>query len=341
MIITEDVYGRVTSTKIVSAGTVVTARVLEVLGLHGIKYVNVGANNKASVDSGWVASDITASVKFSEFVNLYQTHITLVKKELGLLMSGNDTDVNVILNVVSDLIETVTTNAQVLNFIRYIEQADDAVFAHCVNVAVLCGLFGSWLKMPRQDRSALIVSGMMHDIGKTRIHPKILYKPGKLTDEEFAEIKKHTVHGYRILEKSNLPNVVKLAALMHHEKLDGSGYPLRITHSDIDLVAMTVAICDVYEAMTADRVYRAKMSPFTVIRQFEQGSFGSLYEGYLFIFLRKIAESFVNNDVILSDGRKGRILHVAPGSNSRPLVQCDDKFVDLAVEKDLQILNVI
>jgi len=131
-----------------------------------------------------------------------------------------------IVTAVLCITDKVTTNAQTLNFIRYIKQGDDAIFSHCLNVALLCGLYGLWMNLSKEDISNLILSGVFHDIGKIHISSKILYKPGKLTDIEFKEIKKHTIYGYQLLNKPHIPKAVQMSALMHHEKWDGTGYPL-------------------------------------------------------------------------------------------------------------------
>jgi HD-GYP domain-containing protein (c-di-GMP phosphodiesterase class II) len=182
-----------------------------------------------------------------------------------------------------------------------------------------------------------------HDIGKIQIPHEILYKPGKLTNEEFAEVKKHTVYGYEILNNSNVPEEVAYSALMHHEKMDGSGYPLGRSHDSIGLYAAVVAICDVYEAMTSDRIYRARVSPFEVIRKLEQDEFGALRNEYIYMFIRKIAETFSNNNVLLSDEREGRIILINKNHLAYPLVYCEQtkEFIDLSKNKDISIINVI
>ena len=226
---------------------------------------------------------------------------------------------------------------------RHIKQGDNATLVHCLNVGMLCFLFGLWLGWSKNDINMLVVAGVCHDIGKIRVPHEILYKPGKLTNEEFDEVKKHTVYGHQLLNKSDIPAEVRQTALMHHEKLDGGGYPFGKTNGAIDMYAAVVAICDVYEAMTSDRVYRAKVSPFEVIRKFEAGDFGALRNDYIHIFTRKIADGFVNSRVLLSDDREGRIVAVQPHDLANPLIYCDatQDFIDLSRNKSISILSVM
>ena len=116
----------------------------------------------------------------------------------------------------------------------------------------------------------LTLCGLLHDIGKLKIPDEILNKPGKYTDEEFDLVKRHTKFGYELLKTLNIDPHIKKAALLHHERCDGSGYPLKATQKDLDDFSMVVAIADVYDAMTAARSYRAPLCPFQVIERFEQ-----------------------------------------------------------------------
>ena len=138
-----------------------------------------------------------------------------------------------------------------------------------------------------------------------------------------------------------MPHAVKVAALMHHEKIDGSGYPLQRNINHIDKITAVVSICDVYEAMTADRIYRARESPFTVLEQFHQGRFGFLHAGYSKTFMEQIANSFIGHTVTLSNGDQGRIVFLNPQNLSKPLIQCGDRFVDLSTTKNISITTML
>jgi len=163
----------------------------------------------------------------------------------------------------------------------------------------------------------------------------------KFSNETLRGLKKHPVYGYRILQNSKLPQAVKVATLMHHEKFDGKGYPLGKGAEHIDKITSIVSICDIYEAMTADRVYRARESPFSVLEQFQKGRFGSLHGGYNMLFIEKIASSFIGNTVILSNGEQGHIIHLDRQNLSKPLIQCGNKFVDLATTENISIAMML
>lgn len=131
-------------------------------------------------------------------------------------------------------------------------------------------MLGNWLGFSEDAQNTLTLCGLLHDIGKSRIPASIIGKPGRLTSEEFEQIKRHPLLGYELLKNQPLDPHIKNAALMHHERCDGSGYPFGLYASDIDDYASIIAVADVYDAMTADRCYRLGLCPFEVIAQFEQ-----------------------------------------------------------------------
>ena len=322
-------------------GTLLCNRLLEKLVLHGITYIKTGdSGRRLQLDDSWLISPVTDSLEFQQFSVQYNGMLSAIQQELNSILAGGPVEESLILAAVSSLTKKALTTSNVLNFIRFIKQGDDATYSHCLNVALLCSIFGTWMGMSKDNLSKLIIAGMLHDIGKTQIMPEILYKPGKLSDIEFAEVKKHTIYGYKVLEGTSLPHAVKLASLLHHEKFDGAGYPFKIAETQLDMITSIVSICDIFEAMTADRVYRARMSPFLVTKQFERGDFGLLNPSYLLIFLMRMVDTFVGRFIRLNDGREGKVLLINKQDISRPLIQCEHEFIDLSVEKHLEISAV-
>jgi putative nucleotidyltransferase with HDIG domain len=210
---------------------------------------------------------------------------------------------------------------------------------HCVNVALLSNLFGIWINADAKELEDLTVAALLHDIGMTQISHDIVNKKDPLTKEEREILKKHTTLGYRILDNADLPNEVKLAALGHHEKMNGQGYPLGIKGDKISKFARIIHICDVYEAMTHDRLYRERFCPFDVIKTFERGSFGVFDTEALLLFLQNIAYTYLNSRVKLTDGSVGHVAFINNGDLSSPIIKLDDDTViDLHKNKELRVL---
>ena len=134
---------------------------------------------------------------------------------------------------------------------------------------------------------------------------------------------------------------IRYTALQHHERNDGSGYPLGLVDAHIDEYAKIVSIVDVYDAMTSPRVYRGPTCPFDVINLFEQEGFQKYDSRYIMIFLRRIAESYLNENVRLSDGRSGKLIYINNYALSRPVVMADGEAIDLRKERYLRIEEIM
>lgn len=171
---------------------------------------------------------------------------------------------------VNILIGDYARETNILKGILSLSQNDYTSVLHSVNVMALAISYASHANFSHTEKRILGLSALLHDIGKTRIDPEILKAPRKLTDEEFARIKSHPTIGYNILDLCRFPySEVKLCALQHHEKEDGSGYPRGLTR--IMPVAQIVGLIDCYEALTNDdRPYRSAMDPLkglTIIKE--------------------------------------------------------------------------
>lgn len=286
---------------------------------------------------------VAASPEFRDFQMKYFMAIEKLKLVFEAATDRNQQiDTTDLLNSVSDLFRSRNTIIELFDMLYNMRIVEDAVYAHCLNVGLISRMIGRWLKMDSHDLNTLTLAGLLHDIGKIKIPEAVLNKPGKLTDEEFMLIKMHPKLGYDILKNQKLDPHVKKAALMHHERCDGSGYPTGVEEDFIDEYAMIVGIADVYDAMTAARAYRAPLCPFQVISNFENEGFQKYNTKYILTFLKQIAATYQSNRVILSDGRGCNIVMLNQNSLSKPMVQLDDNsIIDLSSQRDLYIKAVL
>lgn len=275
-------------------------------------------------------------IKRSKTFQEYSLHSTLVTETLkrqleGFVYNNRPMDFDALLNSVKSLITPGQTIIQYFDMLHNLRSSDDSVYGHSLNVAMISRVLGKWLKWSPSDLDNLVIAGLLHDIGKITIPPEILNKEGKLTDEEFEQIRWHPRAGYELIRDLKIDSRIKKAVLQHHERCDGSGYPMKATEIMLDDFAMVIAIADVYDAMTAARKYRAPLCPFQVIREFEHDGYHKYNTEYLLTFLRHIATTYQNNRVILSDGQAAKIILLNQNSLSTPLVQLDDgSCIDLA-----------
>ena len=249
---------------------------------------------------------------------------------------------NEIIEKMIPLYASRNTIVELFDMIHQMHSLNDTVYAHCVNVALISRMIGRWLHLELNDLNTLTCCGLLHDIGKLAIPDEVLNKPGKLTDEEFALIKSHPKTGYEMLRNQDIDTRIKQAALMHHERYDGSGYPNRLSSEFLADFAMIVAIADVYDAMTAARSYREPLCPFQVIEKFEQEGFQKYHTKYIYVFLRNIAGTYQSNRVMLNDGRGCKIVMLNQNTLSKPIVQFDDGMcMDLSTQRELYITKIL
>ena len=244
-------------------------------------------------------------------------------------------------NTVEEIKNNLSVNIELLNEILDVKATDEYLYNHSLNVAVISNLIGGWIGLEQKDLDILILAGLVHDIGKLRVDPAILNKPGKLTDEEFAEMKKHPEYSYQMLmEMGYKDNAILKAVTFHHEKEDGSGYPLKISGDKITIHAKILAIADIFDAMTSNRVYKARVSPFKVLEMFQNQNFGKLDYKIIMVFIKRFTENYVGSEVILSNNQRAKIVSLNAYEITKPLlVTSEGKFIDISREREVQILD--
>lgn len=166
---------------------------------------------------------------------------------------------------------------------------DYYTFSHCLHVSVFSvGLATVFGIKDKKDLYELGLGAIFADIGKLMVDPKIINKPGKLTPEEFEEIKQHTVHGYDLM-KNFLPKRSLDIILHHHEKFNGTGYPDGLSKSRISLFSKITSIADVYDALTTNRSYAKASSPFKAILTMKQEMIGHFEEDKFIAFIKMLS----------------------------------------------------
>lgn len=287
---------------------------------------------------------IQADPKFKAFKKGFSRNVTALKGQLNDIVERNSPiDVDNMLAPTMALLSAEENNTfGVFDMLHNMRQFDDLTFTHSMNVALICNVFAKWLGMTQEEAKLATACGMLHDIGKLKIEDSIIKKPDKLTDSEYARIKLHPIEGYKILQHQNINEHIKNSALMHHEKCDGTGYPLKLPADKIDYYAKLVAIADVYDAMTSARVYRGALCPFKVIEIFEQEGLHKYDVVLIMTFLENVINTYIDNRVQLSDGRIGVVKWIDKNNLSKPMIQLPDQsFVELAKYRDLKIERIL
>lgn len=251
-----------------------------------------------------------------------QQTIKVVKDNFLRLENQHKLNIRVVKAMVDQIIEELLTDLNVLVNLNDIRTFDDYTFGHSVNVAVLSIMTGITLGYNDRQLKELGVGAILHDIGKTRIDKSILSKPGDLSKDEFNEVKRHTNYGFEILRQ--YPDVSLLSAhiaFQHHERWDGNGYPRGLTRDDIIDYARIVAVCDVYDALLADRPYRNSYTvnqALTVLKRM-----GGIYldPHCVDALISNIAVYPIGTIVELNTGEVGIVVDVNKEAPTRPIVR--------------------
>lgn len=218
----------------------------------------------------------------------------------------------------------------------------DSIYRHSVNVAALSALIGKWIGLEKLQINLLVYSAILHDFGKTKVNREVLKKEATLSKGEFNVIKAHTNIGYKIIKEiAFLDKSVSYGVLMHHERLDGSGYPLGLKGEAIHSFAKIIAIADVFDAINSNRGYRGKKLPFEALQLVKNESLGKLDYEYVKIFLEHIVCYYTGEEVVLNTNEKCKIIQMNVNNLEKPLVLKDGEFIDLEKDKDLYIKEML
>jgi HD-GYP domain-containing protein (c-di-GMP phosphodiesterase class II) len=218
----------------------------------------------------------------------------------------------------------------------------DVVYRHGVNVSALSLILGRWIGLSEVQLNLLGYSAILHDFGKTKINHDILEKKEKLTKKELEEIRTHPIVAYNYIKKIQfLDTSVGQSILMHHEREDGSGYPLGLKGEKIPQFAKIIAIADVFDAINSKRPYREKRKPFEALEIIQKDEMGKLNYEYCKIFTNHVVNFYIGEKVLLSDGRVCKIIKVDPNNLKQPLLFDETEFIDLKVRKDLYVEELL
>lgn len=285
---------------------------------------------------------------FKKFVESYQNLYPYFKNMMDALVeNGTPIDTKALLEIYHVLTDDITFNRTLLDYLyNMVVDEDELTYTHCLNSALIAGAFANWLGMKEEEKNILILCGYLYDIGKLKLPNDLLWKPGKLTDVEFARIKTHPFLGYNIVkDHTNLNPAIFKSILMHHERCDGQGYPSRLKMEQIDKYARHISVIDAYEAMTSPRSYRPTLMPLQVIERFEASGMMQYDYSILHPIMTRIADSQIGMTVKLSDNSMWEIFLINQLHMSRPILRKDVaedqiELLDLMDRTDLEIVAI-
>ena len=344
MVTAEDVFSH-NNQLILPKGLTLTDKAITKLEFYSISAINVKEGSEAPAEESapepTYSERIRSSEEYLRFKKEYEEEMVEFKDSVNDIITKNVIDTDALLEQPEKLLAENSNGIHIFDMLHNKRMYDDPTYAHCLNVALICHVFGTWIKMDEEDIKTLTLCGLLHDVGKLMVPESIISKPAKLTTEEYDIIKTHSLEGYNKLKTMDIDDHIKNAALMHHERCDGSGYPFGLKTNRIDRFARIVSIADVYDAMTSARVYRGPLCPFQVISIFEQEGLQKYDPEYILIFLGYIVNTYMHNRVRLSNGMEGDIVLINKLDLSKPMVQCGNHYVDLSREHGIFVEAIL
>jgi putative nucleotidyltransferase with HDIG domain len=274
----------------------------------------------------------------------YKKDVATYKGIINDLASGKRFDIEQLDLLKGSIGNKITHSHLLIESFTQLEDKDEYTYTHSVNVAFYGMLIAKWMGLSQKQIDDIIQVGILHDLGKIKIPDSILNKEGSLKPEEFKIMKRHATFSYEIIKNvGEINDYIKQAVLMHHEREDGKGYPLGVTGDKINLYAKIISVADVYGALTSERVYKKRSTPFNTFKEFYENpnEYGHFSADVVMIFLKNIANYYEGSMVRMNTGQVGKIAFIPPNNISNPIVFVDDNFIDLSKERGYQIAEVI
>jgi len=305
---------------LIKKGTVISYEIISKLKKYNISYYhvleNISKNIKKTplIDDEKMASSISAIQSVFEHVldkNHLNTHTTIPKEQMEMVKT-----------VIEALMAVIFQSETLLYTVADFLEKDDYTYRHSVNVTVLTILTAKTLNYPEIEIKDIALGALLHDIGKIFVPSDLIKKTTYLSLSEQKIIKEHPELGYQLVkDMPDLTNRVKLIIRYHHEKLDGSGYPHGVFSESIPKYVRIVTICDMYDSMTTDRIYRKKMPIYIALEILMKDCVYTIDP----IIYRAMASTIcmfpVGQGVLLSDGRIGIVTLYHPRNPTRPTIK--------------------
>lgn len=335
-LIVEEIVDRY-GTIILAKDTVVNSYIKKRLAEMGIEHILVSKSFEKAANRKFISQK-----QSGRFTNNYKQNFMLLKEVVNDIAAGKILNLEKAKRISKTFYSQVNRNSLVTGFLNALKEIDEYTYLHSLNVPFYSMLIAMWLRLSQRDIKDIIQAGILHDIGKLAIPVNILNKKGRLLPLELKKIKTHTIYGVKITNKiKGVSEKVKEAVLMHHERIDGSGYPFGLKGNEISLYSKIIAVADVYDAMTSDRVYKKKMTPFDAFKMFKTEGLLYFDKDVVNKLLTNLASFYIGAKVLLNTGTVGEIVYIPPNNVTKPVVRVNSSHLDLSLKKDIKIMEML
>lgn len=343
MMIAADVYTHA-GVIIVPKDTVVTKDVVDLLTRHFVDDVIIDYEPKKKdtwqLQKGRKTSkkNSNKSEKFVQAFHVAEESLSQNLKEI--VQQDKEVDIQALLELIQTVVNKAENETELCTMLHCMKCSSEALYAHSIHVALYAQLLARWAELPPEETELVMLAGLLHDIG--HLNYSETAQNGFCLHEELEKRcqEKHSLYGYKLLQNKTVNYRIKQAVLTHHECMDGSGFPMGVAFENINDISRVLSIADTYATLSMEEPGYPVMSPFEILKYMQSQEFSRFDSRYLLTFMEHIAQNFIQHEVLLSNGKKGTIVMLNKLDLTRPLVQMEDRFVDLTVHKDLEIKEI-
>ncbi len=329
--------------------TILTYELLKVIDAFLVEIVDVedklvtGEKYTPISDDEVTTPEEETSVQSKSFIGLYLDAVQSYRKLFQDWQAGsivNFIDIRTILLPIFE--ELIEAKSDILQLHHYCTR-DNYLYHHAITVGILSAYIGNKLSLTKAEIIQLGLAGAMADSGMSKLPAALLNKKGALASYEYEEIKKHPIYSYKMLKGvTGVTENILIGVLQHHEREDGSGYPLGIKSNKIHLFSQIIAVSDVYHAMCSQRLYRSKQSPYRALEVISKENFGKFRHTVVQCFLDSFLNFSIGKLIRLSSGEEGEIVFIDPQNPTRPMVKLTDgQIISLVNHKEIFIDELV
>ncbi|WP_245937483.1 HD-GYP domain-containing protein [Saliterribacillus persicus] len=345
----KEVQGK-TQYPLVPSNTIVDETQIEVLKFFLVEKVEVSdflVDGRKFKPKAYVEKEVEKKkeepIALLSFEESYQKAVEDYKLLFASWQNGSTIKMNDVRKVIVPLIEMLEEKPLDLFLLQKLSTKEDYFYHHGVAVGLISAALAKKLNF-KKEWIQIGLAGLLADCGMSKMSPAIFYKKERLTSKELEEVKQHPTISYRMIEKvPSLAKEIKLAVLQHHERLDGTGYPLGVDQEKIHLFSKILAISDTYHAMTSERAYQHKKAPFKVMEEMMHLKYSKYDHHLLQMFIETLANYTTGTKVKLSTGEEAEIVFLEIDQPTRPIVKLlrNDEIIALKTKQNIYIESVI
>lgn len=264
-----------------------------------------------------------------------------VEAGMQLLLEQDEIDIYQFLEIVATVAAKADNDANLFHILYKKNKEKRTLYAHSINVSIYAELLAKWLELPAEEVELAGMAGLLHDIGLLICHQD---GERKMTFHGEYENKcgfNHMVYGYKLVKNLDVDIQLKQAILTHHERMDLSGFPNKLSYKTLNHVSNIVAIADAYDTLTMKEEGYEAMSPLETLSYMFDNCYIKFHSQMLVCFIEHTVQNFIQYEVRLNDGQKGKIVMPNKKEPARPLIIAENgEFIDLSLRKDLMITEM-